>query len=146
MCNYLPVLPYGLVGIAPAGGSVENRRGQTFITDGRFFFRGDARHEADDLRPMVESAHREAAALLPVRVSGDAHWSVARLDPTRVRVTLIDPDYLDPAEREAEILLQHLDGVGATDILRREALLIEKGRIRVRIPAGTLRIVDIEHR
>jgi len=88
---------------------------------------------------------REAAARLPVRVAGPAHWSVVRLDPTHVRVTLIDPGYLDPADRDVEIIPQHLTAVAATDILSGETLDARTGRIALRIPAGTLRIVDLAH-
>ena len=80
-----------------------------------------------------------------MRVSGAAHWSVVRLDPRHVRVTLIDPGYLDPGEREVEVVLQHLVARGATDILSREKLELRSGRIKLRIPAGTLRIIDVEH-
>jgi len=88
----------------------------------------------------------ESAARLPVLVSGDAHWSVVRLDPNHIRVTLIDPGYLDPADRNAEIVLQHINGVRCIDILSGRQLPLKNGRIHVTIPMGTLRIVDIEHR
>jgi hypothetical protein len=60
-------------------------------------------------------------------------------------VTLIDPGYLDPADREAEIVLQHMNGLRCIDILSGETLPVESGRIHVTVPMGTLRIVDIEH-
>ena len=145
MCNFLPENPYGLVPIVFADTSAGKRPSRTFITDGRYFYDGGARHEAAEYRSTVEAALREAAARLAVRVAGAAHWSVVRLDPAHVRVTLVDPGYLDPAEREVEIMLQHLTGLGATDILSREKLDVRSGRIKLRIPAGTLRIIDIAH-
>lgn len=60
---------------------------------------------------------------------------MVRLDPTHVRVTLI----------EVEIILQHLSAVAATDILSGESLSARSGRIALRIPAGTPRIVDLAH-
>lgn len=88
----------------------------------------------------------DAADRLPIRVQGEAHWSVVRLDPTHVRVTLIDPGYLDPAGREVEVILQHIDAVSCQDILSRKTLPIKNKRISIKILMGTMRIVDIEHR
>lgn len=73
------------------------------------------------------------------------HWSVVRLDPTHIRVTLIDPGYVDPADREADVVLQHVDGVRCIDILSGEELAISDGAIHARAPAGILRILDIQH-
>jgi len=52
----------------------------------------------------------------------------------------------DPADRKAEILLQHLEGVACTDILSGERLTIDTGRITLQVPAGIPRVVDVEHR
>jgi hypothetical protein len=145
MCNFLPENPYGLVPIVPADTPASQRPGRKFTTDGRYFYDAGARREATEFRPTVEAALREAAARLPVRVAGPAHWSVVRLDPTHVRITLIDPGYLDPAERAVEIICQHLKAVAATDILSGETLAADAGRLALRIPAGTLRIIDLTH-
>jgi len=144
MCNFLPVLPYGLVPILPADASPP---GTTLIrTDGELFYdETGAACSAEAYRPTVEAALREAADRLPIRINGDIHASVVRLDCTHVRVTLIDPGYLDPDDREGAIVLQHLEGVACTDILSGEALPIVNNRIDVRVPAGVFRIVDIEH-
>lgn len=143
MCNFLPENPYGLVPIVPADLPAGKRPDKVFTTDGRHFYEGNSKREAAEFRPTVEAALREAAAKLPVRVAGPAHWSVVRLDPTHVRVTLIDPGYLDPAEREVEIVLQYLTAAQATDILSGEKFDIRSGRIKLNIPAGTLRIIDV---
>ena len=85
---------------------------------------------------------------VPMRVdayTGDVHWSVVRVDPTHVRVILVDPGYLTPADRNADILLQHLDGTSCVDILSGEILPIDSNRIRVHVPMGIVRIVDITH-
>jgi hypothetical protein len=120
---------------------------QILRTDGQYWYDDQGkRREAAAYKDTVLAALESAAKRLPVRVTGQAHWSVVRLDPTHVRVTLIDPGYLDPAERDATIVLQHLDGVACRDILSGENLPMDGGRIGLRIPAGTLRVIDIEHR
>jgi hypothetical protein len=86
---------------------------------------------------------REASAKLPVLVKGAAHWSAAWLDTKHLRVTLIDPGYLDPADRDVEIVLQQEGWTRCRDILGNKDLPIRKRTIPLRIPMGTLRIVDL---
>ena len=92
-----------------------------------------------------ERLFKESATHLPILVSGNIHWSVVRLDSAHVRVTLVDPGYLDPSDRQGEIILQNLRGVRCLDILSGRPLPLKGDRIHIKVPMGTLRIVDIEH-
>jgi len=147
MCNFLPDLPHGIVAIVPDDSSLtDSRFNVKFTTDGRYFYdENGSRREAAEYRQVLETALQEASERLPVRVTGDVHWSVVRIDPAHVRVILVDPGYLTPADRDAEILLQNLDGTNCVDILSGENLPIEDNRIRVHVPMGIARIVDITH-
>jgi lambda-carrageenase len=148
MCNFLPITPYAMPVILPDNEDISSTRFTGKIsTDGRYYYDDDGqRREAAEYKPVVENALREAAAQLPLRVKGNVHWSAARLDETHVRITLIDPGYLDPAQRDCEIVLQHLDGVTGQDILSGENLEIVSNRIHLTVPAGIFRIIDIEHK
>lgn len=148
MCNFLPPAPYGLIPMIPDDVDLTGTRFEKKIsTDGRYFYDDvGRRYEAAEYQPVVEETLREAQAQLPVRVTGDVHWSVVRLDPTHVRVTLVDSGYLDPADRDATIILQHLDGVKSMDILSGEEMKLEEQTIDVTVPMGIFRIIDIEHR
>lgn len=143
--NFLPQTPYGMVPIVPDDAPLAGTRFDRKIsTDGQYFYNGAGdRRGAAEYRPVVEQALQQSAARLPVLVRGDVHWSAVRLDPTHIRVTLVDPGYLDPADREAEIVLQHGAAAGYTDILRREKLPAAQGGVRVRVPMGSVRVVDI---
>ena len=146
MCNFLPVNAYGLIPIIPAGKADKNRFKEVIITDGQFFYDNQGKsYRASEYKHVVEDALKKASDRLPVVVKGEVHWSVARLDSTHIRVTLIDPGYLDPSVREAEIILQHIKGKQCTDILSREKITIRNAKIKVTVPAGVFRIVDIEH-
>jgi hypothetical protein len=136
-----------LIPIIPHDASTRGLFSHVFETDGQHFYdeKGTQR-SASEYQSTVETALREAGQRLPVRIDGKVHWSVVRLDPKHVRITLIDPGYLDPADRNAEIVLQHLEAVNCTDILSGETLPMGGGRVVLQIPAGVLRIVDIEHR
>ena len=147
MCNFLPNLPYGIIPIVPDDSDLTGSRfNLKFTTDGQYFYdNSDSRWEAVEYRQVVETALQEASRRLPVRVTGDVHWSAVRIDPRHVRVTLVDPGYLTPADRNAEIYLQHLDGTGCVDILSGEILPLENNRIRLHVPMGIIRVVDIAH-
>jgi hypothetical protein len=148
-CNFLPPASFGMVAIVPSDipTGPKTRFQQILKTDGQYWYDDQGKRQAASAYKSTVLAVLESAAnRLPVRVMGQAHWSVVRLDSTHVRVTLIDPGYLDPAERDTTIVLQHLDGIGCRDILSGENQPIDGRRIRVQIPAGTLRVIDIEHR
>jgi lambda-carrageenase len=146
--NFLPETPYGLVAIIPDDTALAGSRfDRTISTDGQHFYDSSAgRHGPAEYKSVVVNALREHAARLPVLVRGSVQWSAVRIDSTHIRVTLVDPGYLDPADREANVIFQGVDATACTDILRREALPIADRTVHVRVPMGTLRILDIAHR
>ena len=81
------------------------------VTDGEFFYdeQGQA-VSAREYKATALAALHESAARLPIRVEGEVAWVVSRIDATHLRVTLIDSGYLSPADRDAKIVLQHVDG------------------------------------
>lgn len=144
-CNFLPELPYGLVPIIPAHAAKSGKFRQTITTDGERFFDGNGKkHDATEFKPEVEKALKTAAARLPVTVAGKAHWSAVRLDAKHIRLTLIDPGYLDPAERAVEIHFQHIRPGTCIDILSGETLKPNENKLSIVISAGIFRILDLE--
>lgn len=143
--NFLPRMPYGLVAAVPDEVSLSEfpRFRRRVATDGeRFYDESGQGHSAKSWQNAMISALEQAAKRLPVRVVGDVAWSAVRLDPTHIRVTLFDPGYLDPADREAKIDVRRLDGVTCRDILRARQLPVRNGFIRATVPAGSLCILD----
>jgi hypothetical protein len=144
-CNFLPELPYGIVPIIPAMESGSNRFKNTITTDGEFFFdEAGNTIPASQLKSKVEEALKSAAERLPVIVAGEAHWSAVKLDEKHIRLTLMDPGYLDPASRKTEIIFQHVKPKKCTDILSSERLKISGNKVQLTIPAGIFRIIDVE--
>lgn len=149
MLNFLPMNPYGFIATIPVEADLDAVPHMTTVleTNGQVFYDEKGKTvSAPDFKPRAEEALRKGAARLPVLVRGEVAWTVVRIDPTHVRVTLIDSGYIDPADRETEIVLQHLDGVEARDILADEALTLSDGVIRLTVPAGALRVIDITHK
>ncbi len=58
-------------------------------------------------------------------------------------MTLIDSGYLSPADRDARIILQHVRAAACRDILSGQSLPIDEGSVLLTVPAGSLRVVDI---
>ncbi len=146
MCNFLPLTPYGMVTIVPDKAPEGLKRPYTskISTDGEFFYDANGKsYGPEEYRPVVVAALREASAKLPVLVEGTAHWSAVRIDENHLRVTLVDPGYLDPDDRDVRIVLQQEGWTRCFDILGNVELPIEKGSISVRIPMGSVRIVDL---
>ena len=146
MTNFLPQTPFGMVTMVPDAAlpRLNSRFGSRISTDGEFFYdESGKQHGPAEYRPVVEAAMREASAKLPVLVKGPAHWSAAWLGAKHLRITLIDPGYLDPADREVEIVLQQAGWTRCHDILGNKVLPIRGHSISLLIPMGTLRIVDL---
>lgn len=148
MLNFMPVTPYGLVAIVPDGVDIEksSRFREKVSTDGQYFYdSGGQRIGAEAYKSIMLQKLEESAARLPVLVKGDVAWSVVRIDSVHVRITLVDPGYTDPDERNATVVLQHLKGLSCKDILSGETLPIQNDSISLKIPAGVFRIIDITH-
>ncbi|OPZ06615.1 MAG: Lambda-carrageenase precursor [candidate division BRC1 bacterium ADurb.BinA364] len=148
MLNFLPPTPYGMVCMIPdeTDLSLNPPFRNKLRTDGEYYYdETGAKRAADEYRPAVEQALRAAASRLPVVVEGEVASSVVRLDKNHVRVALFDSGYLDPADREAVVALQGLKAKWCRDILAGDALGIEGGKIRLTVPMGSMRILDIEH-
>jgi hypothetical protein len=148
MLNFLPGYPYGLVAIVPDETDLTKFQvlREKVTTDGQFFYDSSGQqHGAAEYKQTMLGKLQQAAARLPILVKGDVAWSVVSLDPNHVRVVLVDPGYTDPADREAEVILQHLNGSKCTDILSGEELKIENQKIHIKVPAGIFRIIDIAH-
>lgn len=144
--NFLPQFPYGLITFLPAREDISKipRLGAKFDTDGKSWFIGGVKHGPADAKPDILRALRDRASALPVRVHGEAAWTAVRIDDRHIRLTMLDPGYLSPAERKVNVTFG-VNAVRATDILDREELQIRDGSLALTIPAGVFRIIDIQH-
>jgi hypothetical protein len=145
MTNFLPQTPYGMTALIPAETPLDGRFKRIITTDGEYFYDETGKqYRALEYKPAVLKALKEAALKMPLLVKGNVHWSAVRLNETHLRITLIDPGYLDPAARTAQIIFQHVEAKTCTDILSKESLPIVDGKVELTIPAGVFRVVDVE--
>lgn len=148
MLNFLPEYPYGLVAIVPDNTDINKFPWirEKISTNGMNFYDTEGTSKTPSAYKETVVQKLEAAAeRLSVRVTGDVAWSVVRLDRSHVRVTLVDPGYTDPKSRNAVIKIQNLAALNAVDILSKQTLAITDSTIVTTVPAGSLRIIDIEH-
>jgi len=148
MTNFIAQSPYGNMTTISAETDLSQFPffKKMIVTDGKYWYDEAGKPQtAAAYKPVVLKELEEAAGRLPIRVYGEVAWVALRLDPTHIRLVLIDPGYLDPADREAEVVLQHVDASGAKDILSGESIKIEQGKMKLKVPMGILRIIDITH-
>lgn len=144
--NFVPEMPRGMVPIAP----IEHRA--ALDKQGVLYTVSDCKVGYIDGEPVpakafgstIGSTARKGAARLPVVVSG-ASWSALRIDKNHTRVLLADQGYITPQEREATIRLQGKQPKRARDILSGESLTISGRAIQLTVPAGSIRLIDLEY-
>lgn len=144
--NYLPIMPHGMVPVAPVESApMLKKQGVPFtVSDAKVGYVNGKKVPASQLGPRIGKAARAGAQKMPVVVSGAA-WSAIRLDAKHIRVVLVDPGYIDPQERAVTITLQGALPVSAMDILSKDALEMDGNKIALRVPAGSMRFVDLAY-
>lgn len=149
MLNFIPINPYGLVAITPDDTDLQQNPyfEKKVSTDGQYFFdESGQKYGPVEYKETMIKKLEQASKELPVLVKGKVGWSVVRIDSNHARITLVDPGYTDPANRNVEVLFQHLNVVKCTDILSNDQLNIEDGKVNLKVPAGVFRIIDIEYK
>jgi hypothetical protein len=146
MTNFISRAPYGNVSTIPANTDISSHPFFTdmVVTDGKFWYdENNNQLSPAAFRNTLVNKFESAAAEMPVRVTGDVAWSAIKLNSSVIRVVVIDPGYLDPSERVAQIHLNGFDGFMVKDILSGEMLSASEGVIDVVVPMGIMRIIDL---
>jgi hypothetical protein len=140
---FVPRTPYGLPAIVPAWApaTADGFGARSFTTDGVALLEDGKRLGAAEARPRVLAAFEAAAQTLPVRAS-DCYWMATRRKDGTLRVTLVDPDLLEPRDRQVE-LVAHAPIGSLRDVLSGQPLPFTGSRARIELPAGAFRIVDV---
>ena len=163
--NFLPPMPNGMVLITPpqAGdkASATAVRGKLvdhlhpiyknimkeYYTDGRYYYSADGlqKYNANTYYTTIKQEIENKSQLLPLTVAGKAAWVVAQLDPTHLRLTVVDGGYLSPDDRKIKVSFHTVTPVNMTDILDGTNFNIsDKTNVEVDIPCGIFRFIDIE--
>jgi hypothetical protein len=146
MTNFIAQAPYGNIAVVAENTDLEkySRFKKLLITDGKNWFdENGVSHGPEEYKDYVIGQLEEAAGRLPIRVIGEISWSAVMIDSAHYRVVVIDPGYVDPADRQGTIKLQGIEADKAIDILSGEELTINNNEIEINIPMGILRVIDL---
>ena len=144
--NYMPEIPNGMVAIAPIESAKElSEKNIPFsisnakqgLSNNEFV---SAKKYASELKKIVETG----AKRLPILVKGAA-WSAIKIDENHTRIILMDSGYIEPQESDVTIVFQHRKPKSVQDILSKENLIVSKSQINIKVPAGSLRFIDVTY-
>jgi len=142
---FVPATPFGFPLIVPAFIGKDRLPGvaDTVRTDGRWLYVDGKRLSGKQGREVVLSRFRAAAERLPIRAQGHVFAQVQRTAPGRLRVTLVDPRFLDPSDRDVTLSVRTQGPVRElVDLLSGQAIPIVEGRAKLTVPAATFRILE----
>jgi len=141
--SFIPETPYGLPVIVPAWFQGDMAwAAQQWITDGADAVSDGKRKSAADMREPILKSLAQGARTLPVRATECFCAATRRPDGT-LRVTLVDPSYLQPAERHVTLIsrepIQSLQ-----DVVSGRVVPFEGREAKLTVPAGAFRILDLK--
>jgi hypothetical protein len=145
----LPPTPYGLIAFIPEFAHPEQIKNihDWWHTDGiSIWKKGGEKLSGISAAEALRSEFEKSASELVFRVQGEAFLNTIRLGEDNYRLYLIDPGWLDPADRNVMVRIQKTGYWDAIDILSGEKISTNGNRISTTIPAGSLRIIDVNKR
>ena len=135
--------PHGFVALVPGGIShPDDSWKTTWTTDGDSLSKDGRVYPLAAARTAILADLEAAEKSLPFHVEGRVFHQVVEASPQHYFLALIDPGWVDPAER-AVTLSTRLPGTWKlTDRLSGETLGVMSSPVVVRVPAGALRLLE----
>ncbi|MGY6649327.1 hypothetical protein [Wenyingzhuangia sp. IMCC45574] len=142
--NFTPELPYGMIPIAPIDLKKDlDKTGTKYtVSDHAFGYVNGKKIKATEFGATLKETSIKGNKDLAINVKGAA-WSAIQLDKKHIRLILIDPGYITPADRNVIITLNK-KASSAVDILSKEKIKIQD-EISVEVPAGSMRFIDFSY-
>jgi hypothetical protein len=143
----VPATPYGHLLMLPCHhdrtgiGVVE----EWWHTDGICLWRNDGPRLAGPAagQELTESLKTASSSLPLQSVGQDVFYQLLRVGQDTYRLIVVDPGWLDPADRGSEFAINLPGNWTAHDILRREAVPVVDRKLRLTVPAGAFRVLDL---
>jgi len=120
---------------------------QEYITDGKNYYSADGKetYKANTYYKKIKEDIVKSTQKLPLTVTGDVAWVVARTASNNLRLTIIDGGYLNPNKRKATIKFNAVTPLKMNDIIDGKEFDISNPKdVTVDIPAGLFRFIDIK--
>lgn len=144
--NYMPEMPHGMVPIAPIEVAKKLKTQSTpyVVSTAKVGVVDGEKVPARDFGRHIQTTVEDGDKRMPVLVDG-ASWSAIRLDDSHIRVILADPGYINPRDRDVVITFQGEQPGSAVDILTKEEFQLLHNKVKLTVPAGSLRFVDLSY-
>lgn len=143
--NLAITAPHGFVCLVPGGKPLTpDRWTSLWTTDGDRLTKDGKTYTLPDARAAIAAELDGGAKTLPFRVEGHVFHQVIEISPDRFTITLIDPGWLDPADRDAKIIPNRAGSWRVIDRLTGEKLGDLTKPLGLRVPGGVFRLLDIQ--
>jgi hypothetical protein len=141
--SFIPETPYGLPLIVPAWFRGDmGWATKEWVTDGADVWVNGKKKSPEETRELILKSFEEGAMKLPVRATNCFCAATRRADES-LRVTLVDPSYLEPEDRRVTLTCR--DPVASLrDVISGKAVPFEGQEAKLVIPAGAFRILDLK--
>jgi lambda-carrageenase len=144
----MPPTPYGLVAFVPEFADLNDvaHVHQWWHTDGICAWKeGGPKLTGAEAAKALQSDFQKAAEQLPFRqISDPVFMQVLRIKEDHYRLVLVDPGWIDPADRKVEVKIQLPGEFKAENILNRQVYPVSNGMFSLEVPAGLFAVVDVK--
>jgi lambda-carrageenase len=140
-----PATPYGAPMIVPASADLSQVPfvEEWWHTDGIYAWKeGGPKLTGMEAANAMQADFERAAAKLPFRATGHVFFHTLKLNDNTYRMYAIDPDWLDPEDRDVTLRVQLPGNVTITDVLSGESVAVNGSIAKFKVPAGAFRILD----
>jgi hypothetical protein len=143
--SHLPTTaPHGFVCLLPGAAPVATDRWPTrWSTDGDTLQQAGKAYSLTAARTAITAELAAGAKRFPFRIEGTIFHQIIEQEPGRYVVALIDPGWLNPADREVRLTAQTPGDWQVRDRLTGSKLGDLRHPLPLRVPAGTLRLVEL---
>lgn len=145
----IPATPYGLVAMVPARADLKRVPYITdwLHTDGIYIWEeGGEKKSGAEAATLIRQAYDAAAENLLFRQVEEAEavfMQVLRVKKDHYRLFLLDPGWIDPADKQVNISIQMQGEFKVQDILQKTSLPVQNQEFSVNVPAGLFTILEV---
>lgn len=143
--NIVVTAPHGFACVIPGGKpQAAGRWTSLWTTDGDSLTKGEKPMPLADATASIAGELAEGAKAFPLRIEGRVFHQVIEHAPGRFVIALIDPGWLDPADRPVRITAATGGHWRIGDRLSGEKLGDLRQPVALRVPAGALRVLEAQ--
>ncbi|MEN9402792.1 MAG: hypothetical protein RL091_1495 [Verrucomicrobiota bacterium] len=142
--THLPTTaPHGFVALVPRAADRPGERTAMWTTDGDKLSRAGKDFTLAEARVALTADLAAAARTFPFAVAGRVFHQIIETSHGHYVIALVDPGWLDPANRDVKLTAQLPGNWQVTDRLTGDKLGDLNQPLALRVPAGTFRLLEL---